>query len=267
MIIATNPANWNSQNASTENFLKMNKIIFTVLLAPICFILHAQENEIKNLVILTSDSPLKITDVTVNAEKIGLFEKFEITFKLAGKWENPFDPDQIRVEAVFNMPDGSRVTVPGFFYQEYYHNAKNNIEKVDDPVWKVRFAPVLPGTYSYQIFAINKSEEIKTAPGKFDCLSFDTSHGFIKVSKSNPLYFDFTDDTPFFGIGMGRILADEGGCYKRFSDAGGNFNRLFLTNGKFDIQELIRDIRRPDRGLGKINLESSWNLDPAPGTR
>ena len=239
----------------------MNKIIFSVLLSALCFVIHAQENEQANLVELSSRSPLKISQLIVNSGKIGLYEKFEITFNLVGKWDNPFDPDQIRVDAVFNMPDGSWVTVPGFFYQEYYQNALNKIEKVGDPVWKVRFTPALPGKYTYQIYAFNKSEEIKTASGEFDCLSFGTSHGFIKVSRSNPLYFDFTDDTPFFGIGMDRIGADEGGCYKRFSDAGGNFNRLFLTNGNFDIQELTRDPGRPDRGLGKINLENSWNLD------
>ncbi len=243
------------------NNSKMKKIIFSALLTGSFLVLHAQEYEPTNPVELSSSSPLEITQMIVNSGRIGCYEKFEITFKLGGKWENPFDPDQIRVDAVFTRPDGKTVTIPGFFYQEYFLNARNKIEQVGDPVWKFRFTPSLPGKYTYWIVAVNRGEKIQSTPSEFDCSSFHTNHGFINVSKRNPLYFDFSDGTSFFGIGMDRIQADEGGCYKRFSDSGGNFNRLFLTNGKVDIQELTRDPGRPDRGLGKINLENSWNLD------
>ena len=239
----------------------MKKAIFFLMLSITCSFLHAQVNEWHDLVGLSSGSPLNISQLIVNSERIGRYEKFEITFNLGGDWDNPFDPDQIRVEADFRMPDGKKVTVPGFFYQEYYLNAGNKIEKVGEPVWKVRFTPVFAGKYSFYVKASNRGHEIQTTPAEFECISFDTNHGFIKVSKSNPLYFDFSDGTSFFGIGMDRIQADEGGCYQRFSASGGNFNRLFLTNGKVDIQELNPDPERPDRGLGKINLENSWNLD------
>jgi hypothetical protein len=221
----------------------------------------AQENEWENLVDLSSDSPLEFSGVNVNSENIGLYEKFEITLNLGGKWDNPFDPDQIRVDAIFNKPDGSSVTIPGFFFQEYYRNPYHQLEKIGNPVWKVRFTPEIPGEYTYRVIVVCNSERISSREGKFTCESFDTHHGYVRVSKTNPLYFEYSDGTPFFGIGMGRIAADAGGCYPRFAEAGGNFNRLFLTNGKFDIQELTRDPGRPDRGLGKINLENSWYLD------
>jgi hypothetical protein len=239
----------------------MKKAIFFLMLSVPCSFLHAQGNDWHDLVGLSSGSPLNISQLIVNSERIGLYEKFEITFNLGGHWDNPFDPHQIRVDAVFRRPDGKKVTVPGFFYQEYYLNAQNKIEKVGEPVWKVRFTPVIAGKYSFYVTASNQGREIQSSPSEFECISFNTNHGFIKVSKCNPLYFDFSDGTSFFGIGMDRIQADEGGCYQRFSSSGGNFNRLFLTNGKVDIQELTRDPGRPDRGLGKINLENSWNLD------
>jgi len=239
----------------------MRRIILSLLISGLYLILSAQDKDWANLVKLSSDCPLRISEIVVNSDRIGKYEKFEITFKLEGIWDNPFDPDQIAVDAIFRRPDGNRVTLPGFFYQEYYLNAQNRIEKVGDPVWKVRFTPGITGKYSFHIQAVNQGKEILSATEEFECISFNTHHGFLKVSESNPLYFDFSDGMPFFGIGMDRIQADEGGCYQRFSDSGGNFNRLFLTNGKVDIQELNMDPDRPDRGLGKINLENSWNLD------
>ena len=239
----------------------MKKIFLTLWVSGLSLILIAQEKKWTNLVELSSDTPLDITEIVINSERIGLYEKFEISFKLDGKWMNPFDPEQVRIDAFFTTPEGKILTIPGFFYQEFYVNAQNQVEKVGDPVWKVRFAPSIPGRYSYFIRAANQGQEIRIPAEEFICESYNTNRGFVKVSKSNSLYFDFTDGTPFFGIGMDRIQGDEGNCYQRFSDSGGNFNRLFLTNGKVDIQEITRDPDRPDRGLGKINLENSWNLD------
>lgn len=239
----------------------MKKIIFTIILVLLYISVYSQEKDIENIVALESDSQFEFSNINVNSERIGLYEKFEISFNLGGIWNNPYDPEQIRVDADFNMPDGKMVSIPGFFYQDYRINYNNRLEKVGEPVWKIRFTPEMTGEYTYQITAKNNNREIRTPQGKFNCITFNANHGFLKVSDSNPIYFEFRDGTPFFGIAMDRSQGDNGGSYRRFAESGGNFNRLFLTNGKFNIEELNPPPERPDRGLGKMNQEASWNLD------
>lgn len=215
----------------------------------------------REIVNLLSDGPLKMSDLILNGNRIGIYEKFEITFDLSGKWDNPFDPDQIKVDANFITPDGKQVVVPGFFYQEYRLNFNNRLVKVGDPVWKVRFTPTMTGEYNYEVIANNKGEIIKSPSQTFTSISFNANRGFIRVSKTNPLYLEYSDGSVFFGIGQDRSQGDYRGCYQRFANNGGNFNRLFLTNGNFNIEELNVPESGADLGLGKMNQETSWNLD------
>lgn len=220
-----------------------------------------------DLVQLSLEGPLQLTEPRVNSDEIGLYEKFEITFDLTGEWDNPFDPDQIKVDAHFYSPDGEEIVVPGFFYQEYHQREDGDLEKVGAPVWKVRFTPVQTGEYRYQVGVNNKGEKIQSPADVFTSVPYNANHGFVRIPTAvgtNPLYFEYSDGTPFFGVAMGEA----GGSpsyfemrYKRFAKAGGNFNRLFLTGGSLNIAELNPTPERPDRGLGKMNLENSWNLD------
>jgi len=211
---------------------------------------------------LSSRGELKINEVIVNSDRIGLYEKFEISFNLDGEWDNAFDPDQIKVDAHFYSPDGKQIIVPGFFYQEYRQNINNRLEKVGNPIWKVRFTPVLEGEYKYELVANNKGKEIISPSNVFTSISYNTNHGFLRISKTNPLYFEFDDGSPFFGIAMDNASnRDYNRLYNRFAKAGGNFNRLFINNNIYDIGEVIQPSAGPDKGLGKMNLDNSWRLD------
>ena len=238
----------------------MKKILITALLLTLFSGLSAQEDEREDIIDLTSDGSLKIGELMVNQPRLGVYEKFEITFDLEGEWDNPFDPEQIKVDAVFKTPDGRELVMPGFFFQDYRLVGRRH-EAVGAPLWKVRFSPMMEGEYQYHVVANNRGKEVKSPVGSFSCESYNTHHGFIKVSDDNPLYFEYSDGSPFVGIALGRSQGDDGGSYQRFSDAGGNFNRLFLTNGNFNLEELLPRNPRPDLGLGKMNLECAWNLD------
>lgn len=124
-------------------FIITGFMIVTGSLNGLFYAVKGQEAEKVDFVNLSSHGPLKITELTVNSEKIGLYEKFEISFDLEGEWDNPFDPDQIKVDAHFYSPDGQKIIVPGFFYQDYYQNLNKRLEKAGIPVWKIRFTPVM----------------------------------------------------------------------------------------------------------------------------
>ncbi|MEJ2704210.1 MAG: DUF5060 domain-containing protein, partial [Sedimentisphaerales bacterium] len=220
-----------------------------------------------NIIPLASSGTLAISNVSVSSLQVARYETVEITFRTEGQWQNPFDPDEIRVDAIFTAPDGGQASVPGFFYQEYERSVSNGRElyrPVSRPCWKVRFAPTQTGKYTCTLKAKNRGREITTKAPAFICTSATSGHGYLRISRNNPLYFEFEDGTPFCAVAMdkalGRVFQYEQ-VYNRFAAAGGNFNRLFLTHGNFDIMERLVARGRPDKGVSKLNLEYCWCVD------
>lgn len=223
-----------------------------------------QESTTNDYVNLSSKGDLKIGEILINSNKIGLYEKFEMSFTLDGEWDNPFDPEQIKVDAKFYLPDGKQILVPGFFYQEYRQDSYRTIEKTGKPVWMVRFAPDIVGDYKAEILASNKGKEAVSQQQTFTCIKYNANHGFLRLSETNPLYFEYEDGTPFFAVAVDNAVSNYFNYvkyYKRFAASGGNYNRLFIMSGDLDLGEETRQSAGPDRGLGKINLDASWKLD------
>jgi len=220
-----------------------------------------------DVVPLTSSGTLTISDMSVSKTPVARYETVEITFRMEGQWQNPFDPDEVRVDAVFTGADGLQAAVPGFYYQEYRRTVSDGRESyhlVGAPGWKVRFAPPQVGPYTCVLTATNGQGEVTAVAPAFVCISSGASHGYLRISPHNPLYFEFDDGTPFCAVAMDKALGTVSQfehVYQRFSEAGGNFNRLFLTHGNLNIMERVIDPARPDKGVGKLNLEYCWCVD------
>lgn len=220
-----------------------------------------------NVVPLASSRTLAISEVTVSNRNVARYETVEFNFQMTGHWENPFDPDEICVDAVITGADGARAVVPGFFYQEYRLSTFDGRESylaVGKPRWKVRFTPPKPGRYVCELAAKNGGQEVIAKAPAFVCTAAGGGHGYLRISPHNPLYFEFDDGTPFCAVAMDKALGTVSQfehVYRRFSAAGGNFNRLFLTHGNLNIMERVVDAARPDRGVGKLNLEYCWCVD------
>ena len=51
---------------------------------------------------------------------VGLFDKFEVSFKMGTTYSNPYDPDSISVYAIFIAPGGTETyKVNAFYYEDY----------------------------------------------------------------------------------------------------------------------------------------------------
>ncbi len=243
----------------------MRRTLFWLVVA--CACVPKPSGAADNVVPLASSGTLAISDVSVSKTQGAPYETMEITFRMEGQWQNPFDPEEIRVDGVFTAPDGAQITVPGFFYQEYRRtvsNGRESYQRVGEPGWKVRFAPAQAGTYACVLKAKNGGREIAADTPAFACTTASARHGYLRISRHNPLYFEFEDGTPFCAVAMDKALGpvfQYERVYDRFAGVGGNFNRLFLTHGNFNIMERVVGIRRPDKGVGKLNLEYCWCVD------
>ena len=166
-----------------------------------------------------------------SGNQIPRYNKLEVTFQVANSvaqnFQLPYDPTPppgidpnvypkhkgISVDAVFTAPDGKNYSQPAFIYQPY------TIQGLPDgnKIWKVRFAPNIPGIWSYYLTAKDASGTTSTqnSPNSFT-VGASINHGFIKVSSKDPRYFEFDDGTYFPAIGRhSRSIYDQPGSGDR----------------------------------------------------
>ncbi len=135
------------------------------------------------------------------------YEKFELTYQYTGNYNNPNDPSQADVEAVFISPTGKKQTVPGFYYESYANDTPTGNKN-----WKVRFAPSEIGNYTYTV-TLKDGTGLKTLDSNTFTVSASQNHGFVRGSG---VTYVFDDGTPFFPLGINakgfhQIAGGEGG--------------------------------------------------------
>lgn len=222
----------------------------------------------------------RIESVEPNTARVKRFEKFELTVALAASYDNPFDPEQVDLEAEFVAPSGRKVLVPGFFYQEYRNrnaddDAKKPLLDADGaPCWKVRFAPTEIGSYRYALRLRNRfgdvRKELSWGPKPFACVESDR-RGYLRVSPVNHRYFRFDDGTPFFVVGQN--LQNDWACYAHYrplAEAGCNAMRIWTFCHWTWLEWTFKpdlgwakpgDWMRSYAGMGRYNQRIAWIAD------
>lgn len=169
---------------------------------------------------------------------VALYELVELSFDVPGLFENPYDPNEADVYAVFNPPQGSAMIVPAFFMRPYEQTCTaedctaEELEPAGPPEWRVRFVPSQVGQWTYRIEHLTGEDAVILDQGAFDVEPSDNP-GYIRVG-SNPRYFAFDNGSPYFPVGenLAWSWGDIGGifAYERWLDqlsaAGVNYARL-----------------------------------------
>src|SRR3972149_648886 len=146
------------------------------------------------------------------------YEKFEITFEIDGSvaenYYQPYNPlppsgvptgTGISVDAYFTDPEGNTFSQPAFYFQDFLHETRANgsrdwIYPNGNFFWKVRFAPNKPGLWQYRLITQDASGRIETSNTSFN-VSASQNKGYIRVSPTDPRYFEFDDGTYFPALG------------------------------------------------------------------
>lgn len=149
---------------------------------------------------------LSIHSVRASAPSVGLYERFELSFQVDGAYANPFDPDEVRVDAQITRPDGSTVTVPAFFMHPYESTdgrtrLESNVtyQPAGEPGWRLRYAPTQAGRHIVRLTAAlgATGQTAESQPIAFEAAPSDHP-GYVRISPDNPLYFERTADRSLF---------------------------------------------------------------------
>ena len=87
--------------------------------------------------------------ITAMPRRAHEYQVVEVPFTLSRAYANPYDPEQIAVDAEVRGPEGSVAQVPAFYTQDYRRRDDPRREKlmpVGMPHWAVRYAPRVAGT-------------------------------------------------------------------------------------------------------------------------
>lgn len=213
-----------------------------------------------------------IISIWQNDTTIGRYEKFEATFTLSQTYANPFDPCVIDVTVSFNEPGGTTATIPAFYYRQYVTTGSNP-ERYINPgpeLWKVRFAPSKPGTYSFDITIKDAGGTVVyTNVGSFLC-NESNRKGFIRVDPNDRAFLSYDNRGTRLNIGQ-NIGWNSGEVYSwdnyiaRMRAAGENWVRLWMCryggNGGVLLEWENGSYSGYFQGAGKLSMQTALRLD------
>ncbi len=154
-------------------------------------------------------------ELEASAKKVGKYEKLELLIHLGARYNNPFDTDEVDLTVLLKGPNDERIALPAFYCQEYERRKFEQERKtvswyypLGDGTWKARFAPMNTGTYSATARLKDKSGTVYSKSVRFDCTP-SSRKGFIRVSRKDPRFLEFTEGIPFFAIGQNLAFIGE----------------------------------------------------------
>jgi hypothetical protein len=189
--------------------------------------------------------------VGLSAYHVPLYDKFEVILSLDADFDNPYDPDEIRVDAQFISPSGEVKIVPSFYYRSFDYSLagdEQHLGWLEEWSWRVRFTPTEVGEWEFTVSASTLSDTLTTESQTFIATPSD-NHGFVRVSQDNPRYLAFDDNTFYFPIGLNmawygeRRMLDYRDWLSALDESGGNYMRMWLIHYGFGFEWL-------DTGLG-----------------
>lgn len=184
---------------------------------------------------------------------VDLLACYEIAFEM-GPYDNPYDPDVIRVYADFIGPDKQTYTVEAFYFEGYGFNKSEKCEVAvpnREKGWRIRFTPVVSGPWSFTIHALDRSGETvlsswDAAPLAFQCRPVASAQGFI--TQANTMFLKRKvvsggklQDRSFFPVGPNIAWYD---C--------ADYNKYTKPYGIYDYERYI------DSLSGNANYMRIW---------
>jgi len=182
--------------------------------------------------------PSRALGIEIPKKKLGQYEKLDMEIHVDGRYDDPFDPGVVDLVVLLKTPGGKRVMLPAFHCQPYERrkldqgrNRANWYYPVGRGTWKARFAPMQTGTYSARARLKDQTGTIQSNRIRFDCVR-SSSKGFLRTSRKDPRFLEFTDSSPFFAIGQNLAFIGES-QYVNLTKAEEIFGKLSANGANF----------------------------------
>ena len=204
-----------------------------------------------------------IDSVVAASGSVGQFGKFECAVYLKAAVTNPYDYEEISVQAIFTGPNGENTTVDGFFMQNFTLNTTTGaLAQADAGQFRVRFCPQTEGLWTYTVQVTLASGSAVSAPQQFECLP-TAGKGFVR--RFNNRYFRFDNGEQYIPIGQnvcwqnGNVYLDYKNWLGDMAANGANFFRLWMAHWGLGIE--WKNNSSGFSGLKKYKQSAAFYLD------
>ncbi|MBI3331277.1 MAG: DUF5060 domain-containing protein [Candidatus Omnitrophica bacterium] len=203
-------------------------------------------------------SEVRLASVESSCAVVGLFERCELTVRLAGAVADPYDPDEVTLEATFRPAGGEPVIVQGFFYQPFVLSGANGRELLQaegEPVWKIRFTPQRLGRWSYEVRLVTPAGAQAFAGEPFLVVQ-SPRRGFVRLDRERR-NFRFDTGAPFIPIGESLCWGSRRQYEQWFRDLArqrANYIRVWLAPWSLGLETAAT-------GVGRYDQARAWLLD------
>jgi hypothetical protein len=230
----------NTKETKLSNVIRTLFVAFLGLLliaTPGCTIKNKKYPQGKNIGVTISG---------INSEQVKKYEKLELILGLKNvRFDNPYDPGDVDLYAIFTSPSGKTMKINGFF--DDYKGADK---------WKIRFSPNETGEYKYKVYIKDGSESGESESLVFSAINSE-HHGWIKPSVINPHYFTYDDGTSYYGVGAYSPWGNNEKVFRTFVENKASFFAIWDINyGGF-----VNDAGIIEEKLGEYNQEKLGKID------
>jgi hypothetical protein len=180
------------------------------------------------------------------------YDKIEAGFVVVPDYVNPYDPDEVTINALVTLPDLTTLTVPCFYYEKGYYQAVDDQWKKDEMTafWthKIKFEVTdASGT------TVSQEETITVTEG--------TRKGYIRMDPDNHQYYRHTTGEPYYPLGINAAWDNTTNYTTIISNLGaGGANLVRYWQVPFDRQGLEWTDGFYD-GLGVYSQEAAAEQD------
>lgn len=194
--------------------------------------------------VVTCRAPLALSGQA--APDVPLYGKCEIDVALAGTWDNPYDPDQIALDATVTTASGRSYTMPGFFMVPQRRERVGTEDLMlpeGEGLWKVRLAATETGPMRVTLTARDRSG-IRTfaLPTPIHVRADTKAKGFVRVSQADAHYLAFDSGEGYVPIGHNvPIYHGSNGMsvdqiLEKMAANGENWNRWWMSKAGLGLE-------------------------------
>lgn len=214
----------------------------------------------------------RIVAVTSESSTFSFGQRLEAQVELDQVYDNPFDPDEISVDALVVTPSGTVHRLPAFWDRETSRAMMGEREVITahgEGFFRIRYLPMEEGRHELSIVARDKQSQDVSATIPFD-VQPGHERGFVRIDPTDPFALAHDDGTAYVPVGanLGWSVSPAGGYdmeayLSSLADVGGNWSRLWMTHFG-EGWTLEWDAEHPSGyylGLGRYSPEVASRLD------
>jgi len=135
------------------------------------------------------------------SNNVGLYEKAELVFSINNTYNNVFDPDEVKVDALIETPAGDTHLIPSFYFIKSYYDDTRWLMDTTHQYWKLRYSPRQTGEHNISIQVTDATGTHQSGTKSFIAVESDTK-GFVHPDDSDPDFYRHETGEPFFPVGM-----------------------------------------------------------------